>query len=170
MTANPDNTELRITGSETEGDTVPVDVLVRVLEGLQQTALILATTIHQRTVEQHFRPSEQLRRKCELRCGPLTHSNSVAVQIGFDACEPMLFPDSPDERLIGRLLRFAGALAIAASLRKTNRRIGECYELDHLVRSWLIKVEPAPANRPAPRRLRLPASTLLQLGRAPFPN
>ena len=60
--------------------------------------------------------------------------------------------------------------AIAASLRKTNRRIGECYELDHLVRSWLIKVEPAPANLPTPRRLRLPASTLLRLGRAPFPN
>ncbi len=60
--------------------------------------------------------------------------------------------------------------AIAASLRKTNRRIGECYELDHLVRSWLIKVEFAPANLPAFRRLRLPASTLLRLGRAPFPN
>jgi len=60
--------------------------------------------------------------------------------------------------------------AIAASLRKTNRRIGECYELDHLVRSWLIKVEPAPANMPTPRRLRLPSSTLLHLGRAPFPN
>ena len=60
--------------------------------------------------------------------------------------------------------------AIAASLRKTNRRIGECYELDHLVRSWLIKVELAPANLPASRRLRLPASTLLRLGRAPFPN
>src|SRR3954468_3534247 len=25
--------------------------------------------------------------------------------------------------------------AIAASLRKTNRRIGECYEMDHLVRA-----------------------------------
>ena len=60
--------------------------------------------------------------------------------------------------------------AIAASLRKTNRRIGECYELDHLVRSWLIKVEPAPAHSPTPRRLRLPARTLLQLGRSPFPN
>lgn len=60
--------------------------------------------------------------------------------------------------------------AIAASLRRTNRRIGECYELDHLVRSWLIKVEFAPVNLPAFRRLRLPASTLLRLGRAPFPN
>ena len=60
--------------------------------------------------------------------------------------------------------------AIAASLRKTNRRIGECYELDHLVRSWLIKVEPAPINLPNPRRLRLPVSTLLRLCRDPFPN
>jgi hypothetical protein len=60
--------------------------------------------------------------------------------------------------------------AIAASLRKTNRRIGECYELDHLVRSWLIKVEPAPINLPTPRRLRLPTSTLRHLCRTPFPN
>ena len=60
--------------------------------------------------------------------------------------------------------------SIAASLRKTNRRIGECFELDHLVRAWLIKVEPAPAHLPNPRRLRLPASTLLRLCRTPFPN
>jgi hypothetical protein len=60
--------------------------------------------------------------------------------------------------------------AIAASLRKTNSRIGECYEMDHLVRSWLIKVEPAPQNLPAPRRLRLPTSTLHRLCRTPFPN
>ena len=111
MNENSDSTELRITGSETADDTVPVDVLVRVLEGLQQTALIIAATINQRTVEQRFRPSEQLRQQCELRCGPLTHSNSVAVRIGFDPGEPVLFPDPPDERLMGRLLRFAGALA-----------------------------------------------------------
>ena len=60
--------------------------------------------------------------------------------------------------------------AIAASLRKTNSRIGECYEMDHLVRCWLIKVEPAPQNRPTPRRLRLPTSTLHRLCRTPFPN
>lgn len=59
--------------------------------------------------------------------------------------------------------------AIAASLRKTNRRIGECFELDHLVRAWLIKVEPAPAV-PQLRRLRLDASTLWQFGQSPFPN
>src|SRR4051794_14958818 len=34
--------------------------------------------------------------------------------------------------------------AIAASLRRTHRRIGECFELDHLALAWLIKVEPAP--------------------------
>ena len=60
--------------------------------------------------------------------------------------------------------------AIAASLRKTNRRIGECYEMDHLVRSWLIKVELAPQNLPTPRRLRIATSTLHQLCRTPFPN
>src|SRR5262249_23026703 len=39
--------------------------------------------------------------------------------------------------------------AIAASLRKTTRRIGECYEMDNFVDTWLIKVQPVcPASRP----------------------
>lgn len=61
----------------------------------------------------------------------------------------------------------ANARAIAASLRKTCKRIGEVFELDNLVESWFIKVEPAPSKPP---RLRLSSSRLLRLLRNPSPN
>ncbi len=63
--------------------------------------------------------------------------------------------------------------AIAASLRKTTRRIGECYEMDHLLQAWFIKVEPVLPNSPSPRsssRLRLSTSRFLHLSSSPSPN
>lgn len=60
----------------------------------------------------------------------------------------------------------ASPRAIAASLRRTARRIGEVYELDNLNEAWFIKVEPMPAPRP----VRLPSRLLLLLSRLPSPN
>lgn len=63
--------------------------------------------------------------------------------------------------------------AIAASLRRTCRRIGEVFELDHAFEAWLIKVEPvasSPPAKPAPRRIRIPVRRLLHLCRTPSPN
>jgi hypothetical protein len=63
--------------------------------------------------------------------------------------------------------------AIAASLRKTARRIGECYELDNFVVAWFIKVEPTAnlrPNSPRPRRTRLPLPLLHHLSSRPSPN
>lgn len=60
--------------------------------------------------------------------------------------------------------------AIAASLRKIPRRIGECYEMDNLYQAWSIKVEPAPAHLLPSRRLRLSQRHLYQLSRSSFPN
>jgi hypothetical protein len=64
--------------------------------------------------------------------------------------------------------------AIAASLRKTARRIGECYELDNFLEGWFIKVEPALASpRPSPRSRRLRFSLPLfrqHLSSSPSPN
>ena len=104
---------LRITGSETADNTVPVDVLARALQGLQQTALLLAAANEQGTVARRFRPSEQLRRRCELRCGP-PPAGSVAVSIGFAqpaSVQPSLFPEAVEEPLLERLFRFVEAVA-----------------------------------------------------------
>jgi hypothetical protein len=63
--------------------------------------------------------------------------------------------------------------AIATSLRKTTRRIGECYEMDNFLAAWFIKVEPVPANlRPSRQlsRLNLNAACLLHLSAYPSPN
>jgi hypothetical protein len=63
--------------------------------------------------------------------------------------------------------------AIAASLRKTARRDGECYELDNFLVAWSIKVEPVVSNpRPSRQlsRLRLCPSRLLHLSSSPSPN
>jgi hypothetical protein len=64
--------------------------------------------------------------------------------------------------------------AIAASLRKTSRRIGECYELDNFVESWLIKVVALPEHpQPSARRLRvlrLSIPLLLHFSSSPCAN
>jgi hypothetical protein len=63
--------------------------------------------------------------------------------------------------------------AIAASLRKTARRIGECYELDNFVEAWSIKVEPLASPCPSSPRLnalRLPSPLLWRLSANPSPN
>lgn len=55
--------------------------------------------------------------------------------------------------------------AIAISLRKVSRRIGECYEMDNLREAWSIKVETVNPANPVPRqlrRLRLPHAVLLR--------
>jgi hypothetical protein len=62
--------------------------------------------------------------------------------------------------------------AIAASLRKTVRRIGECYELDNFVEAWFIKVAPM-CSQPASPRLhtpRLSIPLLHHLSFSPSPN
>jgi hypothetical protein len=104
--------QLRFVGKETADHTVPVDVLVRALQGMQQTALLLAASVDQKAVQRRFRPSEELRHRCQLRCGPLS-GGSVEVAISFEEEQPPLFPDAPEERLMGRLLKFTSAVATA---------------------------------------------------------
>jgi hypothetical protein len=62
--------------------------------------------------------------------------------------------------------------AIAASLRKTARRIGECYEMDNFVKGWFIKVEPVSNPRLSRRlcKLHLPIPLLQHLSSSPSPN
>jgi hypothetical protein len=61
---------------------------------------------------------------------------------------------------------------IAASLRKTKSRIGECYQFDNLVEAWLIMVEPMPSVPcPTPSRsLSSRRKRLLHLLQSPSPN
>lgn len=60
--------------------------------------------------------------------------------------------------------------AIAASLRKVARRVGECYEMDNLVEAWSIQVQLAARNTRLPRRSRLSSRLLRHSARFPSPN
>jgi hypothetical protein len=63
--------------------------------------------------------------------------------------------------------------AIAASLRKTVRRIGECYELDNFVEAWFIKVAAVSSRQSSSVRLhgpRISLPLLHHLSSSPSPN
>jgi hypothetical protein len=73
---------LTIQGSETEDYTVPVEVLVDLLSGLQQLALLFEAYAENRPLQQRFKPSLELRRRCRLRCGiPLPGSYQVPLEL-----------------------------------------------------------------------------------------
>ncbi|MFO0880319.1 MAG: hypothetical protein U0840_23490 [Gemmataceae bacterium] len=63
----------------------------------------------------------------------------------------------------------ANPRAIAPCLRKIASRLGECYQMDHLVDTWSIQVQPLPAAVPLPRRSRS-SSRLLRRSAPPSPN
>lgn len=105
-----ESAQLKFVGKETEENTVPVDVLVRALQGMQQTVLLLTASGEQRAVQRRFRPSEELRRRCKLRCGPLD-AGSVAVTLSFQEEPPDLLPDLPRKRPMEMLLQFTSAIA-----------------------------------------------------------
>jgi hypothetical protein len=60
--------------------------------------------------------------------------------------------------------------AIAASLRKVARRVGECYEMDNLVDAWSIQVQPVSVTTRLPRNLRLSSKLIYHSSRFPSPN
>ncbi|WP_163995859.1 hypothetical protein [Pyxidicoccus caerfyrddinensis] len=75
--------QLRITGPVTEDHTVPAEVLVRTLEGMQQTAWLLAASREGLEVHQRFKPSADFRKRYTLRCAlPQPGSYAVPMDIG----------------------------------------------------------------------------------------
>lgn len=67
--AEQNQTQLEITGVETQDSTVSVDVLIRLLDGMQQIVWIIAAAKEQTPVNARFKPAEKLRRRYRLRCG-----------------------------------------------------------------------------------------------------
>lgn len=58
---------LRVTGPATEGHSVPADVLVRAIQGVQQAVWLLAAATEARTVRRRFNPDQALRKRFALR-------------------------------------------------------------------------------------------------------
>lgn len=79
-----DEALVRITGPETESHTVPVEVLARLLNGIQQTAYVLGASNSGISINRRFKPSEEIRRSNTLRCEiPRPGSYAVPVTAPF---------------------------------------------------------------------------------------
>ena len=106
----PDATaELRIFGTEPGDNNVPVDVLVRMLNGLQQMTLIFAAVAEHQDFQYRFKPSAELRSRYTLRCGiPQPGSYVMPVSLVDSSAQGQLQPP-PD--ILGNIRRFIGAAA-----------------------------------------------------------
>jgi hypothetical protein len=67
--ANDMQSELVVTGPDVGSGMVPAEVVVRLLSGMQQLALIFAASAEGRPVSQRFKPTAELRQRYNLRCG-----------------------------------------------------------------------------------------------------
>jgi hypothetical protein len=73
--SNTDSADLKITGHEVADHTIPIDILVRVLSGLQQTVYLLAASREEHAVKRRFRPDAGFRLQHKLRCGQSKESS-----------------------------------------------------------------------------------------------
>jgi hypothetical protein len=80
---NPGAAELAIVGTETTGHTVPAEVLVRALDGLQQIVYLLAAADEGRPIGERFAKTEHFKERYALRCG-VPRASSYAVPLGLD--------------------------------------------------------------------------------------
>jgi hypothetical protein len=93
--------ELKIVGPETVGNTVPADVLVRTIEGLQRLVLMAVAAQDGRDLKKRFKPSRELRRQHALRFGiPTAGSYTLAVTEVDETGQMQLGPERPGLALV----------------------------------------------------------------------
>ncbi|MZP31302.1 hypothetical protein GTO91_16465 [Heliobacterium undosum] len=76
------NLHVRLSGQEMDEHKVSLDVLTRVLTGLQQICYLLATDHHQHSFQQRFRVPSAIQRQYLLRCA-LPQSGSYVVPLSL---------------------------------------------------------------------------------------
>ena len=87
---------LRVTGALTEGHSVPAEVLVRVLQALQQSILILGAAGESRVFRQRFKPDRLLRQRLTLRLSAAEPgSYAVPLAVVDEREQPSLQPELP---------------------------------------------------------------------------
>lgn len=109
---------LSITGTETDKHTVSVEVLTRVLEGMQQLALIFAAAKDELTLQQRFKPSGELRRRFRLRVGvPQASSYALPMELVDEEPQQKL---AASDAILPRIHEF-----ISATSAGDNSRINQ---------------------------------------------
>lgn len=110
--------ELRIESTAPDDRTVPVDVLVRMLNGLQQMILLFAADAEQQEIQQRFKPSAELRSRYTLVCGVPAEGSYVMPVSLVDTAPQTVLTEKP--RILGKVQDFIGAAALddAARMRE----------------------------------------------------
>ncbi len=94
---------LRIVGQETESQTVSVDVLVRLLKGIDRLAVLFGSFVEKRPLQQRHKPTEEVRARYRVRCG-FTVPGSYAVPLSIvDESASSLFAS---EKILPQIVRF----------------------------------------------------------------
>ncbi len=89
-----DGAELAIIGGETADHTVPAEVLVRALAGLQQIVYLMAAAAERKPIGDRFNPSEASRKRNALRCG-VPKASSYAVPLSLTPQQSLLPSSDP---------------------------------------------------------------------------
>ncbi len=101
---------IHLTGAETEDSSVPAEVLVRAVQGLQQAVWLLAASSEEQPVGKRFKPSADFRKRYTLRLStPEPGSYALPLSLSDESPQPFLAGASQD--VLVRLRDFCGALA-----------------------------------------------------------
>lgn len=96
---------LHITGPATDDNSVPAEVLVRAIEGLQQGVWLLAAAAESRTIHKRFKPDQAFRQQFTLRvAAPERGSYVLPLGLTDERCQrPSSIP--PDIDLLARFAK-----------------------------------------------------------------
>jgi hypothetical protein len=101
MNAPKNTAEISLHGNEIDSHSVSVDVLVKALEGIQQTVLLLGALQSGIEVKQRFRPTEELRKQYTLICKvPQACCYAMPVELEDKRSQP----DINSKQLAGEVL------------------------------------------------------------------
>jgi hypothetical protein len=104
---------LRVTGRATEDHSVPGDVLVRVIQGVQQSLWLLAAAKELRTLRQRFKPDQSFRQQYTLRVA-VAEAGSYAMPVRLvDERPQAIFEEDATEGLFDQLAGVWHAIATA---------------------------------------------------------
>jgi hypothetical protein len=106
-----DRARIHLTGTETEDSSVPADVLVRAVQGLQQAVWLLAASDEEQPVGKRFKPGADFRKRYTLRLAT-PEPGSYALPLSLSDESPQLtVPVLPTRVLLPRLRKVCGAIA-----------------------------------------------------------
>lgn len=101
---------LTIYGSEPSVASVPAEILVKAIDGLQQTVYLLAASRTGRTLNQRFRPSAETKRKFSLQC-QVPEPGSYAMPVSVVDQSPQIPMEvGPEEPILDDAFRLFSAL------------------------------------------------------------